>query len=566
MKKIILALFLSLLPFQANAALSAATNWELRGNGNDTNGGGFTLGVSAIAANTDLVVDASIPTDVTSAARPFTSADIGRWIAVTAGTGWRVGYYQVTAVSGVIATLNVSPAATSTTGGTFSIYRGLDYSQQDAKNPNGGSNGSSVLASAAGTTALTCSDCNFTLDMVGNVVYLEGGTGSITAQRRAITAFTNSTTVTMDASIAASTGMTLNVGGALASLGEVFGTRGIIASNVIWWKNDVGLTSSTAVSTSIAGGQLKGYYTTRGDLDGSIGSANRPTFTFTGTAAYAMTFSSSLWHLRNFIINSSSGSGANGINTTSTLAFIFNVTAKNYDGIGILLAGSGECYACEVTGGTANATKGISVVNSGIVWDSYVHDGVGIGIGGSSTATILNNIVSNMSGVSSDGIQMSAPVNNPPIIMGNTVYNSGRHGIAMLGVSTSAHITGNVLVNNAGYGISLSANSYAFPAQDGNAFYNNTLGTKNNMTALSQGASNPAYAPINDIILSGNPFTNAGTGDFSLNNTAGAGADLRDSGLPRAWAGSATTGYPDMGAVTHQDTGTTTVIYPNYAY
>lgn len=564
--KYILAISMILMPLAANAALNSATNWEIRQAGNDTNGGGFTLGVSSIASRTDLVVDATTNTKVTSATEVFDAADAGRWIQITAGTGFTTGYYQILSVDGSnVATLNASPAATSTTGGSFTIYKGLDYSQQDAVNPNGGSNGSSVVAVTAGTTTLTCADCSFTQDIVGNVVYLEGGTGTIAAQRRAITAYTNATTVTMDASIATSTGMTLNIGGALGSLNEVFSSRGIVASNVIWWKSDTALSTATAISSSIGGGQLKGYDTTRGDLDQSIYSTNRPKLTFTGTSAYALTLSSGTWQLRNFIIDVDASSGSSGINTTGTISFLYNVSVQDYDNVGITLAGSGFCYYCEATGGTSNATFGISAVNSAIVFGSYIHDGAGVGIKGTSITTMENNIVANQSGATSDCYQMTAPVNNPPYIRNNTGYNCGRHGIGILGVSTPSILINNILVNNAGYGISLSSTSVTVPYQDGNAFYNNTSGNKQNVTIrASQGSANPPYLPVNDVTLTGDPFTNAAGGDFSLNNTAGAGASLRNSGLPRKW-GTTTTGYPDFGAVQHNDPGAT-IVYPNYAF
>ena len=57
------------------------------------------------------------------------------------------------------------------------------------------------------------------------------------------------------------------------------------------------------------------------------------------------------------------------------------------------------------------------------------------------------------------------------------------------------------------------------------------------------------------IDLSAGPFTNAGTGDFSLNSTSGGGAALRAAGYPGAFLGGTSTGYPDVGAVQHQDSG-----------
>ncbi len=56
------------------------------------------------------------------------------------------------------------------------------------------------------------------------------------------------------------------------------------------------------------------------------------------------------------------------------------------------------------------------------------------------------------------------------------------------------------------------------------------------------------------ITLGGDPFTNASGNDFSLNNTAGAGASLRGAGYPSAFLGISTTSYPDVGAVQTQAT------------
>ncbi len=561
MRIITLFLLLAIYPAVAFASLNNATVWEVRGNGSDTNGGGFALGVSTNSSKTDLAVDASNALQVTSAGYGFTSADIGRWIQVTAGTGWTLGYYQINAVSSGKATLNLSPAAVSTTAGSFTIYWGLDYTQQNAANVNGGSNGSSVLAVANGSTTITCSDCNFTHDIIGSVAYFSGGTGSIAAQRRAISGWTNSTTITIDTSIAASTGMTINIGGALASLTELLGSRGISTSNVAWWKNDTTLSSSTAVSSSVSTISVIGYKTTRGDLDSSIGSANRPKLSFTGTASTALSFTGGPVFLRNIIVDDSSGSGTNGISVTGTDDVLYNLTVKNYDSIGITLGSDSACFECEVTGGTVNALEGIKGnSNHSFIIGSYVHDGNGIGIQFSSQGTAQNNIVANMAGATSDCYQITAPNNSAPVLQSNTAYNCGRNGINFTtSIATKPIIVDNLLVNNAGFGIAFPTANANSPFYDGNAFYNNTSGTRSNMNFLSQSTGTSPYVTVNDVILTGNPFVSAGTGNFALNATAGAGGAVRNGGIPRAWPGASTTGYPDMGAAFHQDPGTVTV-------
>src|ERR1700736_2212184 len=113
-------------------ALPAGVVWEVRpGAGSDSAcGGGFVAGASgtdrsqqnaAQFSYTDLVVDAVTNTKVTSAAHAFTSAEVGNLIQITAGAGWTTGFYQVVSVAGAIATLDRSPAAVGTTGGTGAL-------------------------------------------------------------------------------------------------------------------------------------------------------------------------------------------------------------------------------------------------------------------------------------------------------------------------------------------------------------------------------------------------------------------------------------------------------------
>jgi hypothetical protein len=109
-------------------ALSAAQVWEVRTTGSDSNGGAFKAGATgtdysqqdaAQFSGTDLAVDATLNTKVTSASHNFVAADVGNVIQITAGAGWTVGFYEIVSVAANAATLDRSPAATSTTGGTW---------------------------------------------------------------------------------------------------------------------------------------------------------------------------------------------------------------------------------------------------------------------------------------------------------------------------------------------------------------------------------------------------------------------------------------------------------------
>jgi len=87
-------------------------------------------------------------------------------------------------------------------------------------------------------------------------------------------------------------------------------------------------------------------------------------------------------------------------------------------------------------------------------------------------------------------------------------------------------ILNNILVNNGGYGLNAAVGTTASNdrlkvVMDYNAFYNNTSGARN---AISAGA--------HDVALTADPFTNAAGADFTLNNTAGGGAACRGAGYP----------------------------------
>jgi hypothetical protein len=129
-------------------------------------------------------------------------------------------------------------------------------------------------------------------------------------------------------------------------------------------------------------------------------------------------------------------------------------------------------------------------------------------------------------------------------------YNSGSDGL-LFDTTTSgssftidgASVVGCIFEGNGGYGINVNAANVPNFFSDFNAFYNNTSGARNNL---------PAGA--HDVTLTGSPFTNAAGADFSLNNTASAGAACRAASFPGALLAGGT-GYQDIGALQHQDSG-----------
>lgn len=111
-------------------AVAAATVWEVRTTGADTNGGGFVAGATGVDysqqnaaqySGTDLAVDASLNTKVTSASHSFVANDVGNIMQLPGGGAFTAGFYQIVSVASGAATLDRSPAATSSTGGSYAV-------------------------------------------------------------------------------------------------------------------------------------------------------------------------------------------------------------------------------------------------------------------------------------------------------------------------------------------------------------------------------------------------------------------------------------------------------------
>lgn len=107
-------------------ALPGTLDWEVRTDGNASNGGAYVrngLGTdysqqaAAEAIYTDLVIGNPTTTELSSALRPFVSADRDNVINITGGTGFTTGRYRIVSVSGGVATVDRSVGVAGSTGG-----------------------------------------------------------------------------------------------------------------------------------------------------------------------------------------------------------------------------------------------------------------------------------------------------------------------------------------------------------------------------------------------------------------------------------------------------------------
>lgn len=112
-------------------ALPATLVWEIRPtNGTANAGGGFDPSVASPGtdfsqqdavqvAYTDLVIGAS--NTLTSAATPFTAADVGNNLTITSGTGFTAGIYNIQSHAAGVVTMDRSPGTLASTGGVGNL-------------------------------------------------------------------------------------------------------------------------------------------------------------------------------------------------------------------------------------------------------------------------------------------------------------------------------------------------------------------------------------------------------------------------------------------------------------
>ncbi len=412
-----------------------------------------------------------------------------------------------------------------TNGGGFKAgASGTDWTQQAAAQY------SVTDAVTNGTTTITSATANFGTDVVGNVLYIQGGTGSITAGWYEITARSSSTSITVDRStgLTTGTGATLKIGGALASSGLACGQ--VADGNIVYLKYNAtpySITSSTPrVSGGLPhftdlysfGGKLIGYDTTRTVTNTD---ANRPTLLVVGLSSITVVNATSTWHthVRNIIVDGDGNSSIVGFGTVASRPIIERCKAVDcttgFNG--------GNIYRnCQASGGTTGFAGGGTYV-------ACVANGNTTGF--DKPITAVGCIAYGCSGDGFTGDAFGSSYHSC------TSYGNGGDGFDMNNTGTYSSC---LAYGNTGYGFR-SSGTVAFLT--GCAAGSNTAG-----------ASTGTITQVGSLVsVTADPFTNAAGGDFSLNNTAGGGAACRAAGFPGVFPGGTTTGYLDIGAVQHQD-------------
>lgn len=436
---------------------------------------------------------------------------------------------------------DVRTGGSDTNGGGFDpsvASPGTDYSQQDAAQV-----AYTDLVIGASNT-LTSVGTPFTSAHVGNNIRITGGTGFTTGwyNIRSVAA----AVATMDRSPGTngSIGGTGNLGGGLLTVGVAVGSSTILAGHVVHIRNGT-YTITSAITPAVDGAAgtpilVRGYNATHND-DGTppvITCATNSINIFDISGRDFMIFD-------NIKLTHTAGTRGNGFNVPSAVATSIQLRKIIADGCARGVYGDNVtpffCYAilrsCEIKNSTI---AGIQAPVS--MQYCYIHDNTGDGYGQlNGGATPGNAVISHciFDTNTGDGID----VNSPGVSVDScSFYANGGDGIKCSGQEL---IFNCIFSSNTGYGINASTVSKAKGVNSNrNAFYSNTAGARNNVTA---GA--------NDVTLTGIPFTDAPNGDFTLNNTSGAGANCRGTGAPGTIYGTTGVGYKDIGALQHQDSG-----------
>lgn len=396
--------------------------------------------------------------------------------------------------------------------------------------------------SGAGSTTLTSATGGFTAAMVGNCIRIASGTNFQTGYYF-LTAYTDANTVTLDrtpTSGGAGSGGTGRLGGAFANLAASLSTGGTVTAPTI--------TSPLAAGHTInlcGGGTdnpASADYTQTGyaqypagslaaGLIRVVGYNGRPRIDCNDMCFYLCSF----WQWENIVVVATgSGNASLGrIYGTSSLAFNCRVDQAGYNVVGF----TGHLVkACEfVNSGSTSAGTHPAIqflADGGSISASYIDGwrGYGINFVGTSYAAILGNIVANCKASATAAVQISITggVTYKAIVEGNTICGNASDGVSLTvdDAIQASILANNIIYGNGGYGLNATVGSVALNERlrsfiDYNAFGDNTSGDYNGLSAGD-----------NDITLSADPFTNAAGGDFTLNNTAGGGADLKGVAFP----------------------------------
>lgn len=433
---------------------------------------------------------------------------------------------------------------------------GSDYSQQDA--PELIATDLEIHASVD-TRIRSASRAPVTAD-IGNGLNVTAGTG-FTVQRLQITGITSGYwDVDKSAGTVGSTGGSGRLGGALNSLATAFSEQ--VAGNWIYATGSYLLGTSTLTltgGTSNRPTKFIGYGTTRGDNERVTIAADD------GTPTIIVSTSGSYSVIRNVLLDCADILEV-GLQVGLTGNVVENVRATNWTQRGIYSTGSGLIQDCESDNGIGGSgmvgnPRGcfVSSANGLTFLRCYARDSLSNGFVAGTGVTLVARdcIVDNMdqeSATGGHGFWGQAASSSAHFT--NCVF----YGLEGSGIFASvASASDNMVVENcifatiARYGWESTSTNYRTDATEGYA--RRSRGNAYYACALGNQDVNFPPGP-DDITLTADPFVDAASGDFRLNEAVGGGALLRAAGVPGTFPGLTVTGAMDIGALQAGGTGT----------
>jgi hypothetical protein len=416
----------------------------------------------------------------------------------------------------------VRTAGADTNGGGFVTgASGTDFSQQNSKNTTG-SNISTTDAVGAGTTTLTSITGNFSTAIVGNIIYLQGGTGSLAAGWYQVTARASTTSITLDRAVAVGTGITMNIGGALLSP-AIASSIATVGGMIIYLQNGGSVFSITTATTNVAGGAI-----TNSSVVSFVGYATNRTFSNTDSPPTIQTNVSTATQVtgsgcvyRNIIFDGNTQTASR--HTASTGANFIICMIMNFNTVSA--ATSPAYISCSATSNSAAVFQG-----SCIYCEAYANSATPF------NCTVGYGCLSYGNTVASVGFTGA----NTNQFLNCVAYGNAGAGFGFNGGTVSTLINCHAEANT-GFGF-LFANGTKVSIN--NSAFNNTAGNVS-ATAITMTSG--------FITLTSTAFTNAAGNVFNLNTTAGGGASLRAAGFPSVFPRGLTSNFRDIGAAQHQD-------------
>lgn len=398
---------------------------------------------------------------------------------------------------------------------------GSDFSQQNS--PQYALSG--IATAGAGATFLTASAA---ADMVGNVLQVISGT-NFTVGFYEVVSVSVGVSVTVDRSLASGVGASgvINIGGALESMAVLISA--MVTDNSAYVKGTNVHTITTGLTLSSAAVRLKfyGYTTTRGDnglatITTATNSTNLVTYPTSTTGGYQ-------WE--NFKFTNTASTRAFG-HTAGTGGSCYHVRMVNcaFDGFSIAVNGRFSTQhtlpfllmiGCEVKNST---TQGLDLSGPFTLFLCYVHDNTGNGLlygeGNGPEIGAGTLIQCCFAENTSRGVDNPTHGVNRFILAFNcNFYNNGSDGVRDNNGSVSLPFVNVncVFWSNGAYGAD-AVNTSSIMYARANAYGDNTTAARLNFPAAAD-----------DVALTSDPFTDGANDDFTLNATAGGGADIDDN-------------------------------------